>query len=112
MKKAEIRKLATVHTLRHSFIHQLLMEDVSIAKLSVLVGHSSVQQTMDYTRLLVEDMRDLILRHPMTSKNRNPYDILNNVKDNINKFHLKEDSRFMYNIEEGNDGVRISIFIR
>jgi hypothetical protein len=48
----------------------------------------------------------------MTAKNRNPYDILNHIKETINKFHLKEDSRFFYELSEGNNGVRIAIFVR
>ncbi len=112
LKVGGIKKNATVHTLRHSFITELLRQDISVLKIANIVGHENIKTTQDYARLLYEDLRDAILRHPLTLKYRNPYDILSQIKETISKFHLKEDSRFMYNLEEGNEGIRISIFIR
>lgn len=112
LKKAGIIKNATIHTLRHSFITELMKQDISILKIASIVGHESIKTTQEYMRMMVEDMREAILRHPMTAKNRNPYEILKHIKETIDHFHLKEDPRFMVNIEEGNDGLRVSLFVR
>ena len=112
LKKAAIKKRATIHTLRHSFITELLKQDVSVLKIANIVGHENIKTTQDYAKLLYEDLRDAILRHPLTAKNRNPYEILEHIKQTIEGFHLKEDSRFMYNIDDSNEGIRVSIFIR
>jgi len=107
-----VKKRVSLHTFRHSFITELLRQDVSILKIANIVGHENIKTTQDYAKLLYEDLQDAILRHPLTAKKRNPYDILKHIKENIEKFRLKEDPRFMVNIEDGNDGIRVSIFIR
>lgn len=112
LKKAGITKTATIHTLRHSFITELLRQDVSVLKIANIVGHENIKTTQEYAKLLYEDLRDAIMRHPITAKNRNPYDILKHVKETILKFHLKEDSRFFFEITDMTDGVKINIFLR
>lgn len=107
-----VRKKATIHSLRHSFIVEMFKQDVSPLKIANIVGHENIKTTQDYARLLVEDLRDAMMRHPMTAKNRNPYDIIKQIKDNVEHFRLKEDSRFFYELSDANDGIRISVFIR
>jgi len=112
LKATGTKKAATLHTLRHSFITTLMQKDVSILKIANIVGHENIKTTQEYARLLYEDLRDAILMHPLTAKQRNPYDIIKQIKEDIKRYGLSEDGRFMYNIEEGNDGLRVSIFIR
>jgi integrase/recombinase XerD len=112
LKKCQIRKPAVVHTFRHSFITELLRQDVSVLKIANIVGHENISVTQGYAKLLYEDLRDAILRHPLTARDRNPYDILKHIKETVEKFHLKDDPRFMVNIEDGNDGIRVSVFVR
>lgn len=112
MSAAGVKKNATVHSLRHAFIVEMFKQDVSPLKIANIVGHENIKTTQDYARLLIEDLRDAMMRHPLTAKSRNPHDIIKHIKDTVEHFRLKEDGRFFYELSEGNDGIRISVFVR
>jgi integrase/recombinase XerD len=48
LKKAGIKKAASLHTLRHSFSSHALEDGMNIKSLQQLLGHSSIQTTMIY----------------------------------------------------------------
>ena len=52
VKKAEIKKQATVHSLRHSFATHLLMRGVNIRQVQEYLGHKNVETTMIYTHVI------------------------------------------------------------
>ena len=63
-KKANIKKLITLHTLRHSFATHLLENGTDIRYIQTLLGHSSPKTTMIYTHVSETSIRNI----------KNPFD--------------------------------------
>ena len=48
LKKTDIKKTVTLHTLRHSYATHLLEDGVNIVRIKELLGHSNIETTMIY----------------------------------------------------------------
>ncbi|MCX5812171.1 MAG: tyrosine-type recombinase/integrase [Proteobacteria bacterium] len=55
--EAGLTKMASCHTLRHSYATHLLMNGVNIREVQELLGHKNVETTMIYTHVM-RDMKN------------------------------------------------------
>jgi integrase/recombinase XerD len=61
-KRAGVTKAVTCHTFRHSVATHLLKGGADIRHIQALLGHASLQTTERYTRVEIQDLREVV-RH-------------------------------------------------
>lgn len=57
LRLAGLNENLHLHCLRHTFITELIRNNVEISKVMKIAGHTSIQTTLGYTHLFVEDFR-------------------------------------------------------
>jgi len=60
-----IKKRVHLHLFRHCFITELIKSDAPAMKVARIVGHSSINSTLRYTHLVVDDLKGVIETHPL-----------------------------------------------
>jgi len=64
-REAGLKKRVTTHTVRHSIATHLLKGGADIRHIQTFLGHASLQSTERYTRVEIEDLKDVLRRaHP------------------------------------------------
>lgn len=81
-----IKKRVHLHLLRHCFITELIKADAPALKVARIVGHASLNTTLRYTHLVVDDLKGVIESHP-----------LNNPATSIDEKPLEEKRRLLVN---------------
>lgn len=100
------------HSFRHSFVTELLRQDVAISKVQRIVGHRKVDTTMIYTHMVTDDLRQAMLKHPLIRKSQDPHAIIESVKEEIKSYKLHGDDRFTYVLTERNDGFSFELSLK
>ncbi|MFH1896344.1 MAG: tyrosine-type recombinase/integrase [bacterium] len=59
LKKSEVKKDATFHSLRHSFATHLLENGVDVRYVQKLLGHQSIKTTQLYTQITNPKLRNI-----------------------------------------------------
>lgn len=54
---AHLGDIYTVHSLRHSCATEMLRGGASVRHVQELLGHSSIDTTQDYTRVVIDDLQ-------------------------------------------------------
>lgn len=65
-KKAGFTKHVSCHTMRHSFATNLLRNNANIRYVQALLGHASLDTTMQYTHVIDKDLQQVYLKHHTT----------------------------------------------
>ncbi len=108
--EAGVTKRTFPHNFRHSYITHMLEAGVPITEVATLVGHKDIQTTYStYMHLADKTLERAAMRHPMVRKNVDPKEILKMIKEMIEGYHLENDNRFTYKIEDKGEELNISI---
>lgn len=94
------RKYLKPYSLRHSYITDLLSNDIGIEKVGKLVGHKNITTTMHYTHLVNKDVQKIINKHPILEKNVPTEELLQKVIKEVMESGLIERKEIQFNLSK------------
>lgn len=85
------------YSFRHSFATRLLQDsDAPLFVVQDILGHTDPKITRRYYHGNINAMHKAVKRDPLVRKDLDPNDIVKQIEENIESFHLEEDKRFNY----------------
>lgn len=110
---AGITKRTFPHNFRHSYITHMLEAGVPITEVATLVGHKDIQTTYStYMHLADKTLERAAMRHPMVRQNINPKEVIRELKEMIENYHLEKDLRFRYKVSQGDEGLNFELSLK
>lgn len=111
--KAGIIKRIYPHLLRHCYATHMLEVEVPITDVATLIGHRDIQTTYEtYTHLSDQKIKKAALRNPLTITNIDPLYLISLLREEFKKYHLENDERFIYEIQESESGFSFKITLK
>lgn len=104
---AGIKKRVFCHLFRHSFITTLIKAGVPITHVSRICGHRDIKSTNYYTSLILDDLLEAQLSHPLLKEIIDFPTLSNRIKAFINKTVAKDNH--IISIKEENKKLVIEI---
>jgi integrase/recombinase XerD len=114
IKKLGIKKRnLSAYSLRHSFLNELDLADVSMRKIQKIAGHSQLDTTARYLDSLPKQkLQEAVRRHPAIQKFSDPSTIFTDLLQDYKKYGLDSDDRFVTKVTQSNDLLKIEVKIR
>lgn len=107
-----VRQGLTPYSFRHSYATRLLEEDVSLFHVKKLMRHNDLKSTLVYEHLTTKDLIKAQQKLPRIRRNSDPKTVLQQIADLVKSFHIEEDCRFHYRIDENDNSIRFEVYLK
>lgn len=112
-KTAGIIKKVNPHLFRHSYITHMIEAGVPITTLANLTGHKDIQTIYDtYMHLADKTLQKAAMKHPMVRKNVDTDEIIRELKEVVENFHLEKDNRFTFALSQSGNKLSFEIMAK
>lgn len=105
-KLCSIEKLITCHTFRRSYITTMLNEGIDAILIAKIVGHDNLNTTFGYSYLAIDQIRNVVARHPLEMGEVTPNQVREQLKSFVSKFRF---SQFPISYQEDTNTVGLTI---
>lgn len=102
----------TPYSFRHSYATRLLEEEVSLFHVKKLMRHNDLKSTLVYEHLTTKDLIKAQQKLPRIRRNSDPKTVLQQIADLVKSFHIEEDARFNYRIDENDHSIRFEVYLK
>ena len=103
------RKGLTCHSLRHTFIVNLLRQrGVVLYEVMAIVGHKKVETTEQYYHYNDQRLREVCNQNPLLEEELSVPEILNNIFKEVKSFERFKKLNFSYNLSDSELDIKIT----